>query len=76
MHPSYDLLSRLVPPQSSTGGQTLYGLVAFGIGGSIGVAVAGLVVDRLGTAGLFGCETGVALFGLLPALRLRRLVPD
>jgi len=47
-----------------------------GIGGSIGVAVAGLVVDRLGTAGLFGCETGVALFGLLPALRLRRLVPD
>jgi len=70
------LLSRLVPPQSSTGGQTLYGLVAFGIGGSIGVAVAGLLVDRVGTAGLFACETGVALLGLLPALRLRRLVPD
>jgi PPP family 3-phenylpropionic acid transporter len=70
------LLSRLVPPQSSTSGQTLYGLVAFGIGGSAGVAVAGLLVDRAGTAGLFGCETVVALLGLLPALRLRQLVPD
>jgi PPP family 3-phenylpropionic acid transporter len=70
------LLSRLVPPQSSTGGQTLYGLVAFGIGGSMGLAVAGLLVDRVGTAGLFGCETAVALLGLLPALRLRQLVPD
>lgn len=70
------LLSRLVPPQSSTGGQTLYGLVAFGIGGSIGVTLAGLLVDRLGTAGLFGCEAVVALVGLLPALHLRQLVPD
>ena len=70
------LLSRLVPPQSSTGGQALYGLVAFGIGGSAGLGVAGLLVDRIGTAGLFGCEAVVALLGLLPALRLRRLVPD
>jgi len=51
-------------------------LVAFGIGGSIGVAVAGLLVDRVGTAGLFGCEALVALLGLLPALRLRQLLPD
>jgi MFS transporter, PPP family, 3-phenylpropionic acid transporter len=70
------LLSRLVPPQSSTGGQALYGLVAFGIGGSTGLGVAGLLVDRVGTAGLFGCEAVVALLALLPALRLRRLVPN
>lgn len=69
------LLSRLVPPQSSTGGQALYGLIAFGVGGSAGLAAAGLLVDRVGTAGLFGCEAAVALVGLLPALRLRRLVP-
>jgi PPP family 3-phenylpropionic acid transporter len=70
------LLSRLVPAQSSTGGQTLYGLIAFGIGGSTGLAMAGLLVERVGTAGLFGCEAAVALLGLLPALRLRQLVPD
>jgi PPP family 3-phenylpropionic acid transporter len=70
------LLSRLVPPQSTTGGQALYGLVAFGIGGSVGLATAGLLVDRVGTAGLFGCEAVVAILGFVPALRLRRLVPD
>lgn len=68
------LLSRLVPPESTTGGQALYGLVAFGIGGSLGLALAGLLVERLGTAGLFGFEAAVATLGLLPALWLRRLV--
>ncbi len=70
------LLSRLVPPQNSTGGQALYGTIAFGIGGSAGLGVAGVLVDRVGTAGLFGCEAVVALLGLVPALRLRRLVSD
>jgi len=68
------LLVRLVPPHSSTGGQALYGGVAFGIGGSAGVALAGVLVDRLGTSGVFGFEAIVALLGLLPALRLRRLL--
>ncbi len=69
------LLSRLVPPESSTGGQALYGMVAFGIGGSSGLALAGALVDRLGTGGVFGFEAVVALFGLIPALWLFRLVP-
>ncbi|HVN85672.1 MAG TPA: MFS transporter [Candidatus Binatia bacterium] len=68
------LLSRLVPPESSTGGQALYGLVAFGIGGSSGLALAGALVDRIGTAGVFGFEAGVTLLGLVPALWLHRLM--
>ena len=70
------LLSRLVPARSSTGGQALYGLVAFGIGGSTGLALAGALVDRLGTAGLFGFEAAVASLGLLPAIALQRLLPQ
>jgi PPP family 3-phenylpropionic acid transporter len=67
------LLARLVPPKSSTGGQALYGMVAFGAGGSSGLAVAGALVDGIGTPGVFAFEAGVALLGLLPALRLARL---
>jgi PPP family 3-phenylpropionic acid transporter len=67
-------LARLVPAGSSTGGQTLYGLVGFGAGGSLGLALAGLLVDRLGSPGLFGFEAALAGLALLPALRLRRLV--
>jgi len=67
------LLSRLVPPQSSTGGQALYGLVAFGIGGSSGLLLAGALVQPLGTAGLFGFEAVIALAGLVPAAWLWKL---
>lgn len=67
------LLARLVPPESSTGGQALYGLVGFGLGGSAGLWVAGALVERLGTAGLFAFEAVVAGVGLVPALRLLRL---
>lgn len=70
------LLSRLVPPQSSTGGQALYGMVGFGIGGSTGLALAGVLVDRLGTSGLFGFEAVVAFLGIFPALWLRRLTKN
>jgi len=70
------LLSRLVPAESSTGGQALYGLVAFGLGGSSGLALAGVLVDVLGTAGLFGFEAVVALLGVLPALWLRHLTSE
>jgi MFS transporter, PPP family, 3-phenylpropionic acid transporter len=66
------LVARLVPVESSTSGQALYGLVGFGFGGSAGLALAGLLVDRLGTAGLFGFEAVVALAGVVPALVLRR----
>jgi PPP family 3-phenylpropionic acid transporter len=68
------LLSRLVPPQSTTGGQALYGMVGFGIGGSAGLALAGALVDRLGTTGVFAVEAAVALLGFWPALRLSALV--
>jgi PPP family 3-phenylpropionic acid transporter len=70
------LLSRLVPAQNSTGGQALYGLVAFGVGGSVGLGMAGVLVDTVGTSGLFACEALVALFGFIPALFLRRLATD
>ena len=50
------LLAKLIPPQSTTSGQALYGFVAFGLGGSVGQMLAGSLVDRLGTAGLFGAE--------------------
>jgi PPP family 3-phenylpropionic acid transporter len=68
------LLARLVPPESSTGGQALYGMVGFGIGGTVGITLAGLLVDRLGTSAVFGVEAVVAAAALAPALRLRRLL--
>lgn len=68
------LLPRLVPVASSTSGQGLYGFVGFGLGGSAGFALAGLLVDRIGTAALFGLEAGVAALALIPAWRLARLL--
>ena len=67
------LLARLVPAESTTGGQALYGLVGFGIGGSIGLWIAGALVERVGTAWLFGFEAIVVGLGLLPAFRLLQL---
>ena len=67
------LLARLVSPESTTGGQALYGLAGFGCGGSAGIAIAGLLLDRLGARGLFGVEALVALAALVPALRIQRL---
>ena len=68
------LLSRLVPAESRTGGQALYGGVAFGVGGTAGLALAGALVDRIGTARLFAVEAVAALAALVPGLRLQRLV--
>ena len=68
------LLLRLVPPERSTSGQALYGAVAFGVGGSAGLALAGVLVDRVGTAGVFAVDALCASLALAPALRLRRLV--
>jgi len=67
------LLSRLVPAESSTSGQALYGMVAFGLGGSAGLYLAGLLVDRLGTSTVFAFEALVAALGIIPALALWRL---
>lgn len=69
------LVAELVPPENATTGQSLYGGIGFGVGGTVGIAFAGLLVDRVGTVGLFWCEAAVALVGLVPAwalLRLRR----
>jgi len=63
----------MVPVESSTGGQALYGLLAFGIGGGAGVALAGRLIDRMGTSRVFGVEALVAAAAILPALLLRRL---
>jgi hypothetical protein len=41
------------------------------------MSIAGALVDRLGTAGLFRVEAGVALLGLVPATLLwRRMRPS
>jgi len=68
------LLARLVPAESRTAGQALSGGVAFGLGGSVGLALAGALVDRVSTSCVFALEAVAALVGLVPALRLRRLV--
>jgi PPP family 3-phenylpropionic acid transporter len=67
------LLARLVPRESSTSGQALYGSVSFGIGGSAGLWFAGLLVDQLGTRSAFAVEAVVALLAIVPAARLRHL---
>jgi PPP family 3-phenylpropionic acid transporter len=69
------LLARLVPRENSTSGQALYGSVAFGVGGSAGLGLAGVLIEPLGTAGVFWFEAAVALLGLPAALRLQRLAP-
>jgi len=48
--------------------------VTFGLGGTAGLALAGALVDRIGTSRLFAVEAVVALVALVPALHLRRLV--
>lgn len=68
------LLAQLIPARSSTNGQALYGFVSFGLGGSLGLALAGALVDRLGPAGLFAFEALVAAIAILPALWLRALM--
>ena len=68
------VLARLVPSRSSTNGQALYGFVSFGIGGSLGLVIAGTLVDRLGTARVFQIEAACTLLAILPALRLRALL--
>jgi PPP family 3-phenylpropionic acid transporter len=67
------LVPRLVPPGRSTSGQALYGITGFGIGGSVGIALAGLVVEPLGTTGLFVFEAAIAAAALPVAVRLARV---
>lgn len=69
------LVPRLVSPARSTSGQALYGITGFGIGGSVGIALAGLVVTPLGTTGLFAFEAALAAAALPAAVRLGRLRP-
>lgn len=68
------LLNRMVPPENATGGQALYALVTFGLGSSAGQLLAGALVGRLGTAGVFGFEALVAAAGVPFAVWLLRLV--
>lgn len=70
------LLMRLVPPANSTSGQGLYGVVAFGLGGSAGLVLAGALVDRVGADRVFVVEAVIAALALLPAWRLRGLLRE
>jgi PPP family 3-phenylpropionic acid transporter len=70
---SVALIIRLVPDANATSGQALYGGIGYGLGGAVGIALAGLLVDRLGTVRLFWFEAAIALVGLVPAWRLRRM---
>jgi predicted MFS family arabinose efflux permease len=47
--------------------------MGFGVGTTIGIALAGALVDRLGTSTLFLFEAAVALAAAPPALALRRM---
>jgi len=67
------LVAELFPAANTTSGQSLYGLMGFGLGGTVGIALAGALVDRLGTSGLFWFEAAVAFAGLAPACWLRAL---
>ncbi len=67
------LVVELVPAANATSGQALYGLMGYGVGNTIGVAVAGVLIDRIGTSGLFWFEAAVATAGIVPAWTLRRL---
>jgi PPP family 3-phenylpropionic acid transporter len=71
---SVALVAALVPPENTTSGQSLYGLVGFGFGGTIGIALAGALVDRMGTAAVFWVEAAVAAAGLVPAWWLQRMM--
>jgi PPP family 3-phenylpropionic acid transporter len=69
------LVAELVPRENATTGQSLYGGIGFGVGGTVGIVLAGALVDRLGTIGLFWAEAGIAFAAFAPAwalLRLRR----
>jgi MFS transporter, PPP family, 3-phenylpropionic acid transporter len=66
------LVAELVPRESTTSGQSLYGLVGFGLGGTVGIVLAGALVDRTGTRALFWVEAGVAVAALVPAWALAR----
>ena len=65
------LIARVVPSEGTTGAQAIYGMARFGAGGTAGVWLAGVLVDRIGTRPLFLVEAAIALFALVPALRLR-----
>jgi PPP family 3-phenylpropionic acid transporter len=67
------LVARLVPPANATSGQSLYGLMGHGIGGTVGILLAGALVDRVGTANLFLVEAAIALAAAVPAFALRRM---
>jgi PPP family 3-phenylpropionic acid transporter len=68
------LIARLIPPESSTSGQALYGITGFGLGGSLGIVLAGALVGPLGTSDLFHFQAMLAALGLLPAWLLMRLL--
>jgi PPP family 3-phenylpropionic acid transporter len=67
------LVAELVPAENATSGQSLYGLMGFGVGGTVGIALAGALVDGLGTRGLFWFEAALATGAVVPGLVLKRL---
>ncbi len=67
-------LHRIVPEHLRTTGQGLYGALSFGLGGSLGMGLSGIIVDKLGTSGLFWLSGVVAIAGLLPSLALARRI--
>src|SRR2546428_318907 len=61
------LLSRLVPAESRTGGQALYGGIAFGLGGATGLALAGALLGRVRTSPRVALQEVIAASAPLPA---------
>lgn len=68
---SVALVMKLVPAHSSTGGMALYAMV-LGVGGSVGLGLAGALIEHVGSTALFGVEAVVAALALPPAWLLLR----
>jgi len=71
---SVAIVTTLVPAHSSTGGMALYAMV-LGVGGSLGLGLAGALIERIGSTALFGVEAAVAALAIVPAWLLLRAEP-
>lgn len=71
---SVAIVTKLVPAHSSTGGMALYAMV-LGVGGSLGLGLAGALIEPIGSPALFGVEAAVAALAIVPAWLLLRAAP-
>lgn len=66
---------RLAPTGRHAAAQGLFSATGFGLGSTVGIMAAGVIVEAFGYATAFYLCAGVALLGILPALWLKRAYP-